>query len=286
MIIKSVAVLSDVEWKEAQALIATCQAYDQMYKEPYLSNMLNFDTTMPSFFLAYEGADLVGLLTVYADSPDVEVAIMVQPEHRRKGVAKALYERFEEETKFYNLDSVTFLSERVFVEKYPDLLTTWNVAISPYSEYLMIRHPQPMGKVAVPRNLSFDLASQADIETVARFKSVIFEKPFSEALTYAREAVGDEKSLLYIASLDGQVVAAVTVDISTKDDYIYGLAVVEDFQRRGIGRALMRFVLEERMKVRQVDVQLAVETTNTPAKKLYESLGFVIQSEIVYLEKK
>lgn len=50
MIIKSAAVLSEGEWKKAQDLINTCQAYDEMYKEPYLSNILNFDTTMPSFF--------------------------------------------------------------------------------------------------------------------------------------------------------------------------------------------------------------------------------------------
>lgn len=284
MIIKSVAVLSAVEWKEAQALIATCQAYDQMYKEPYLSNMLNFDLTMPSFFLAYDGVDLIGLLAVYADSSDVEVAIMVQPEHRRKGVAKALYERFEEETRAYNLDSITFVSERVFIDQHPNLLAAWYLAINPDSEYLMIRSPQPVEEVVYPAGLCFRLATEEDIETVAQFKSIVFKKPLSEAITYAREAIADEDSILYVASLDNQVVAACTVDISTKDDYIYGLAVVESYQRRGIGRALMHVVLQERMKVRQADFQLAVETTNIPAKHLYESLGFIVRSEIVYLE--
>lgn len=42
--------LTDKERKEAKALIASCQANDHTFREPYLSNMLNFDSTMPTFF--------------------------------------------------------------------------------------------------------------------------------------------------------------------------------------------------------------------------------------------
>ena len=70
--------------------IKNTAAYDKQYLEgrygadPYLSNMLNFDPDMPAFFLYYEKGELVGLLTVYADDQDVDVAILVHPNHRRQ----------------------------------------------------------------------------------------------------------------------------------------------------------------------------------------------------------
>ena len=65
--------LSQEELSEAKKLINCCQAYDETYRDPYLSNMLNFDTNMPAFFLYYEKGELVGLLTVYADAPTIVV---------------------------------------------------------------------------------------------------------------------------------------------------------------------------------------------------------------------
>ena len=65
--------LSQEEISEAKKLINCCQNYDGTYRDPYLSNMLNFDPNMPAFFLYYEKGELVGLLTVYADDQDVEV---------------------------------------------------------------------------------------------------------------------------------------------------------------------------------------------------------------------
>ena len=62
----------------------------------------------PPFFLYYEKGELVGLLTVYADDQDVDVAILVHPNHRRQGIAQALYRSFEKETASYPIESVTF----------------------------------------------------------------------------------------------------------------------------------------------------------------------------------
>lgn len=69
--------LTEQERKVAKALIASRQAHDQTFREPYLSNMLNFDPIMPAFFLYYQEGKLLGLLTVYADNEDVEVSFLV-----------------------------------------------------------------------------------------------------------------------------------------------------------------------------------------------------------------
>ena len=69
--------LTEKERKAAKALIASCQAHDQTFREPYLSNMFNFNPNMPAFFIYYQKGELLGLLTVYADDEDVEVRTLV-----------------------------------------------------------------------------------------------------------------------------------------------------------------------------------------------------------------
>ena len=113
--IQSTNTLNDHQLLEAKALIAICQNYDGTFRDPYLSNMLNFDPDMPAFFLYYEKGELVGLLTIYADDQDVDVAILVHPNYRRQGIARALYESFEKETASYPIESVTFQTERIFL---------------------------------------------------------------------------------------------------------------------------------------------------------------------------
>ena len=71
--------------------------------------------------------ELVGLLTVYADDQDVDVAILVHPNHRRQGIARALYGSFEKETASYPIESVTFQTERIFLENHPDFASNWGL---------------------------------------------------------------------------------------------------------------------------------------------------------------
>ena len=119
--------LTEQERKAAKALIASCQAYDQTFREPYLSNMLNFNPNMPAFFLYYQEGELLGLLTVYADDEDIEVSILVDPSHRREGIARAMYRSFEKEMASYPIRSVTFQTERVFLDGHPDLASHWGL---------------------------------------------------------------------------------------------------------------------------------------------------------------
>lgn len=127
--------LTEKERKAAKALIASCQAYDQTFREPYLSNMLNFDPNMPGFFLYYQEGELLGLLTVYADDHDVEVAILVAPDYRRKGIARSLFDKFQKETAPYPIRSVTFQTERVFLDRHLDLASHWG--------WLRLKRPKP-----------------------------------------------------------------------------------------------------------------------------------------------
>ena len=280
--------LSQEELSEAKQLINCCQAYDGTYRDPYLSNMLNFNPDMPAFFLYYEKGELVGLLTVYADDQDVEVAILVHPNHRRQGIARALYRSFEKETASYPIESVTFQTERVFLERHPDFVNNWGLVEDEETETWLgkDRRPYPLATVS---NLDVLLADRSYQDQISQLKFQAFseEHESKEVVDrYVAKALKDPESRLYILLKNGQVIGTCTVDLSTNTNYFYGLAISEPERGKGYGSYLAKSLVNKLIEQNDKEFQIAVEDSNVGAKRLYEKIGFVKQTQVVYLNAK
>ena len=280
--------LTEKERKAAKALIASCQAYDQTFREPYLSNMLNFNPNMPAFFLYYQEGELLGLLTVYADDEDVEVSILVDPSHRREGIARATYRSFEKELASYLIRSVTFQTERVFLDHHPDLASHWGLVEDEETETWLGRD-----------RTSYALDSRSDVKMLLAEPSYLDEiaqlhhQAFSDAeetlevsRRYITEALEDSDSLLYILLKEGQVIGVCTVDLSGNSNYLYGLAVAEAYRGQGYGSYLAKSVVNQLIEQNDKSFQIAVEDSNVGAKRLYEKIGFVKQTQVVFLKQR
>lgn len=280
--------LADKERKEAKALIASCQANDHTFREPYLSNMLNFDPTMPTFFLYYQEGELLGLLTVYADNEDVELSILVHPNHRRQGIARALFKSFEEETASYPIQSVTFQTERIFLDHHPNLASHWGVIEDKETETWLGRGRQTYA-LDSHSDVKVLLAVPSYLEEIAQIHHQAFsdaEETLEVSLRYIAEALKDSNSLLYILLKEGQVIGLCTVDLSGNSNYLYGLAVAEDYRGQGYGSYLAKSVVNQLIAHNDKSFQIAVEDDNVGAKHLYEKIGFVKQTQVVYLKQK
>lgn len=286
--IQSTNTLNDHQLLEAKALIAVCRNYDGTFRDPYLSNMLNFDPDMPAFFLYYEKGELVGLLTVYADDPDVEVAILVHPNHRRQGIARALYGSFEKETASYPIESVTFQTERVFLERHPEFASNWGLVEDEETETWLgkDRRPYPLATVS---NLDVLLADRSYQDQISQLKFQAFseEHESKEVVDrYVAKALKDPESRLYILLKNGQVIGTCTVDLSSNTNYLYGLAIAELERGKGYGSYLAKSLVNQLMEQNDKEFQIAVEDSNVGAKRLYEKIGFVKQTQVVYLKPK
>ena len=286
--IQSTNTLNDHQLLEAKALIATCQKYDGTFRDPYLSNMLNFDPDMPAFFLYYEKGELVGLLTIYADDQDVEVAILVYPNHRRQGIARALYGSFETETASYPIESVTFQTERVFLERHPEFASNWGLVEDEETETWLgkDRRPYPLATVS---NLDVLLADRSYQDQISQLKFQAFseEHESKEVVDrYVAEALKDPESCLYILLKNGQVIGTCTVDLSSNTNYLYGLAIAEHERGKGYGSYLAKSLVNQLIEQNDKSFQIAVEDSNVGAKRLYEKIGFVKQTQVVYLKPK
>ena len=280
--------LSQEELSEAKKLINCCQAYDGTYRDLYLSNMLNFNPDMPAFFLYYEKGELVGLLTVYADDQDVEVAILVHPNHRRQGIARALYRSFEKETASYPIESVTFQTERVFLDCHLDFISNWGLVEDEETETWLgkDRRPYPLEKLS---NLDVLLADRSYQDQISQLKFQVFseEHESKEVVDrYVAKALKEPESRLYILLKNGQVIGTCTVDLSSNTNYLYGLAIAELERGQGYGSYLAKSLVNQLIEQNDKEFQIAVEDSNVGAKRLYEKIGFVKQTQVVYLNAK
>ena len=286
--IQATNTLTDHQLLEAKALIAICQKYDGTFRDPYLSNMLNFDPDMPAFFLYYEKGELVGLLTVYADDPDVEVAILVHPNHRRQGIARALYGSFETETASYPIESMTFQTERVFLERHPEFASNWGLVEDEETETWLgkDRRPYPLATVS---NLDVLLADRSYQDQISQLKFQAFSEEHESREVvdrYVAKALKDPESRLYILLKNGQVIGTCTVDLSSNTNYLYGLAIAEHERGKGYGSYLAKSLVNQLIEQNDKEFQIAVEDSNVGAKRLYEKIGFVKQTQVVYLKPK
>ena len=286
--IQSTNTLNDHQLLEAKALIAICQKYDGTFRDPYLSNMLNFDPDMLAFFLYYEKGELVGLLTIYADDQDVEVAILVHPNHRRQGIARALYRSFEKETASYPIESVTFQTERIFLENHPDFASNWGLVEDDETETWLCKDRRPYPLVN-DSNLEVLLADRSYQDQISQLKFEAFSEEHESREVvdrYVAKALKDPESRLYILLKNGQVIGTCTVDLSSNTNYFYGLAIAELERGKGYGSYLAKSLVNQLMEQNDKEFQIAVEDDNVGAKRLYEKLGFVTQTQVVYLKPK
>ena len=83
---------------------------------------------------------------------------------------------------------------------------------------------------------------------------------------------------IQVAVVQGNVVAYIHVDPQNGSPHVRMMCVAPAHQRKGIGGALLKSLVEDCAAKRQ-DVALLVFRINTDARRFYESLGFEVCGE-------
>ncbi|MEK7629438.1 MAG: GNAT family N-acetyltransferase [Patescibacteria group bacterium] len=86
-----------------------------------------------------------------------------------------------------------------------------------------------------------------------------------------------QNNTVYIIENEGKMVGSISYERKSDDHvYISGLVINPSFQNQGIARQVMNVILKELKDIKRID--LVTHPDNSPALKLYQSLGFVIES--------
>lgn len=126
--------------------------------------------------------------------------------------------------------------------------------------------------------LSYKRATLEDIPILLAIENTaVGLKTYSTMLEESQWIEAISNGPIYIIEKDGKVVGDMSYEIKSEGNaYISGLLIVPEFQGQGIAKEAMKFMLTEISGSKRID--LATHPDNFKAIKLYESLGFSIES--------
>ncbi len=114
--------------------------------------------------------------------------------------------------------------------------------------------------------------NEDNIHSVKEIEDRCFVSPWS--LDSFKAELCKEGAYFYLAMMDEQPAGYIGFNMVLDEGYIANVAVVEKFRRKGVARTLMEKVIATARENSLAFVSLEVRESNTPAKALYESLGF------------
>jgi ribosomal-protein-alanine N-acetyltransferase len=119
--------------------------------------------------------------------------------------------------------------------------------------------------------LSIRTMRDADVAEVIGIERASYQFPWTEGIFHDCLRV----SYLCRVALQGQqIVGYAVMSMGAGEAHILNLCVREDCRRTGVGRQLIRYLLEQAEAAGMLEAFLEVRPSNAIAIRLYESLGF------------
>jgi ribosomal protein S18 acetylase RimI-like enzyme len=215
--------------------------------------------------LWWDSGELLGFIGLYSFQPPLELAGMVDPRARRRGIGSALLVRALDVATERGVPEALLVvpraraTGRLFAEKHGGVLE--------HSEHHMELQGTPQagagreGVLVRPVNAN-------DVPVLRRILRGAF------GFDDADHVAGSDDSQLVIEHEDS-VVGAIRLSPGTDGTGIYGFAVDRPVRGRGIGREVLRQVCARELAEGAKRITLEVATDNDRALALYTAVGFV-----------
>jgi ribosomal protein S18 acetylase RimI-like enzyme len=218
--------------------------------------------------LAWEGDELIGFIGLYGPgAPQIELAGMVDPAHRRRGTGGRLLDVALTLARAAGAREPLLIVPRDSVGG--RALADRHHATFAHSEHALVLEGEPVDGPSDPR-LSMRVAERGDVAAI----TALMSSGFGFAPPDTAERLVEEGVRSFVFEREGQVVGSLRASLEDGIGGVYGFAVDPHWRGRGIGRdALRRTCRDLRERgARTVGLEVAVE--NDRALHLYTSLGF------------
>ncbi|MDE5974737.1 MAG: GNAT family N-acetyltransferase [Eubacterium sp.] len=86
----------------------------------------------------------------------------------------------------------------------------------------------------------------------------------------------------FVAEMDGNIIGAILIGNDGRRGYIYHTAVQENYQKQGIGKALVEAGIRALKEIGINKVALVVFDKNISGNLFWEKLGFTKRNDLVY----
>ncbi|MFD2445152.1 GNAT family N-acetyltransferase [Bacillus sp. CGMCC 1.16607] len=228
-------------------------------------------------FFHYENEKLVGFIGLYGFGNKVELCGMVHPDYRRKGIFTQLFNEAEKlmaERKY----KVILLNAPTKSESAKGFIQTIPCTYS-ISEHQMQWHEKELEK---NEEVTLRPAEPQDLELEIQLEVQCFGFEEDEAREYNQQPrLVDE---YYMIESGDKAVGKMRVSHTNGEAWIYGFAVLPEYQGKGIGRKALTNVIVDENRAGN-PIFLEVEAKNDNALRLYESCGFKAYHSQDYYKK-
>jgi ribosomal-protein-alanine N-acetyltransferase len=117
--------------------------------------------------------------------------------------------------------------------------------------------------------------SESDLSEIVALEAATFSNPWTRQM-YLRELQNPDVSFLYVLRIDTQIAGFCSFWLVLDEIHINNLAIRHEYQGQGLGTALLQYVLQAGGSRGADRATLEVRRSNTPARRLYERLGFEV----------
>jgi ribosomal protein S18 acetylase RimI-like enzyme len=268
--------LTEAEAAAIEQLITTCNNYEGLHMRIDVGALRQ---RAGNDFLYYEDGMLVGYLYVEGwGGRDREVAGMVHPDYRSRGIFRSLLAAAKEECRQRDVKKMILVCEHssrsglAFVQAIK--------AQHEYSEYEMA-----LGTFLERRNVHKGLrirqANKNDLDAIVSILATDSGNVVSVS-HWVAELFEDPSSRFYLASLDEKPLGCLRLDFMSDQVGIYAFEVRLGYRGLGYGRQILEEAIRTIRSQSQKRIMLDVETDNTNAIGLYLSCGFEIKTTYDY----
>ena len=219
--------------------------------------------------LWWEQGRLLGFLGSYGYGPSLELAGMVAPTARRRGIGNALLEAAGPLCRGLGHDEALLIVPRA--SEAGKRLALRRRGVFDHSEHALMLSGDPTPGPLPRHATSLRPATAADLPVVSRLLEAGFDGPAHDDLA---ERISSPQRPVLVVELDGVVAGTIGVTREGDDGRIYGFVIEPGRQGRGLGRDALRHACERLRADGAQRIGLEVAVDNDRALALYTSVGF------------
>jgi ribosomal protein S18 acetylase RimI-like enzyme len=218
--------------------------------------------------LWWDGDRLLGFVGLYGfGSPTVELAGMVDPAARRRGIATTLLDSALRICRDRGCQRVLLVTPRASAGG--GAFAVARGAVLEHSEHALLLLDAPTDGPARP-DIVLRTATPGDVGEISRLLTVGFGAPHPVRV----EKLASDSERTLVVKRAGSVVGTVRLSRDEHHAGVYGFVVDPAWQGRGIGRNVLRRACLQLRDEGATRIALEVAVENDHALGLYTSLGF------------
>lgn len=264
-------VLDEIQLNSLDKLCQACRQVDGNIVAIY-RHLLTKPRPIACNILYYDNERLIGFLrTFFFQDETCEIAVMVEPDYRRQGIARQMFQAVEP---YIHPDEIKTLIFSVPHNVPTDWLIAYGLEYQDSECRMQYQHPTPPLLPPLPNKIR--LATTDDIPVLCEIDTACFPKPNPDLPSHFQGLISDAECDIYVIKQDGVPVGKTHLFWYTDCVRLTDIAVIPRARGRGFASALISYCIKQALAAQITNISLDVETNNKNALHLYTHLGFEI----------